>query len=213
MTRATPDQSKIAIINGDVLTVVKIATELNWTPIREQSIARILYLASVLYSFRFRDKVNPFANDYNFSVDATGPYYSLITNSLIFLQVNNYVTKINKNEIALGNNLEVELAILPNYSEKANWLKTIFYLIGVYGESKIYEFIIRDPQYQQNVKSNTIKTINVGPDNATISALNVFKEAFEEELGTDAAQIDDKEYLKLYFEYVFSKILKGDIEL
>ncbi|RZK27059.1 MAG: hypothetical protein EOO43_00820 [Flavobacterium sp.] len=207
------DQAKVAKINGDILTIVNIASELNWDPIREQSISRILYLSSVLFSFRYENKDNPFAYDYNFSVDASGPFYSLITNSIVFLETNRYITRRNRNEISIGANKGVDLSTLPNYNEKSEWLKTIFYIIGIYGESKIYEFIIRDPQYQENVHTNAIKPINIGPDNSTVITLRSFKRTFEEELGQDASQIDDKEYLELYFEYVFSKIIKGDVEL
>jgi len=213
MNSTTSEQFHLYNINEDVLTVVNIATELNWVPIREQSISRILYLASVLYSFRFRNQDNPFVKDYHFSVDASGPFYSLIKNSLIFLEANDYIKRESKNEISLGINNTINLNKLPNHETKAKWLRSIFYIIGVYGESKIYEFIIRDPQYQQNLNSNTLKDINIGPNNETVATLSTFKEAFEEELKEEAEQIDDKEYLELYFEYLFSKIIKGDVQL
>lgn len=212
MQKSNDKDAVIARINGDIITVMKYAENIGWKPIREQSISRILYLSSVLFSFRHGKEKNPFADDYHFSIDATGPFYALINNSMIFLESNGYIEKIKKNEFKIGSAEIPEINKLPDYDPKSNWLQSVFYILGIYGESRIYEFIIRDPQYQEHLQSNDIKELNLDRDNKTIKFLNEFKQTFEETLGKDSEKIDDKEYLELYFEYIFSKVLKGDIE-
>jgi hypothetical protein len=73
--------------------------------------------------------------------------------------------------------------------------------------------VIRDPQYQDNIERNLITEIDVSAANLSTVALNQFKASFEETLGSKAERIDSKEYLELYFDYVFSKVLKGEIRL
>lgn len=212
MQKSTDKEAVVARINGDIITVMQYAEVIGWKPIREQSISRTLYLSSVLYSFRHGEENNPFSDDYHFSIDATGPFYSLINNSMVFLESNGYIERVDKNGFNIGQAKVIDISKLPDYEIKSGWLKSIFYILGLYGESRIYEFIIRDPQYQEHLQSNDIKELNLDRDNKTIKFLNEFKKTFEETLGKDSEKIDDKEYLELYFEYIFSKVLKGDLE-
>ncbi len=213
MQKSTDKDAIVARINGDILTIINLADDIGWKPIHEQSISRILYLASVLYAFRHTEGQNPFSDDYHFSIDATGPFYYLINNSLAYLESNDFIIRENKNKITIGDNKLKELNILPDYDSKKIWLGILFYILGIYGESRIYEFIIRDPEYIEHLQTNKLKELNTNRYNKTVTFLNEFKKTFEETLGQKANQIDDKEYLELYFEYVFGKVLKGEIEL
>jgi|GEM_PF-540209 len=200
-------------IRGDIVTLIDLALSIGWEGVREPSISRILYLAGVLYSFMYSDKRNPFSEHYHFSVEPTGPYSNDVKSSITFLDSNEYISRIKENIYALGTNPLPHISTLPDHEIKKQWMKTILYILGTYGEGKIYEFVIRDPQYQDNMERNLISEINIGPDNESLRTLNQFKSSFEESLGTKAKQIDANKYLELYFEYVFSKVLKGEIKL
>ncbi len=205
----------LSSINADIVTLIKLTSDIGWDRIRKLSIYRILYLSSVLYSFKNPGKENPFIESYHFDIDSTGPYCQDINNSLTFLESNEYLKK-DDNTFTLNTERLSDLADLSQIQDqekKEEWLKTIIHILGIYGENKIYDFVIRDPQYQDHIARNVPKELNIDMDNKTIEVLNSFKGAFEKTLGKDAEQIDDKEYLELYFEYVFSKVLKGDIEL
>ena len=75
---------------------------------------------------------------------------------------------------------------------------------------KIYEFIFRDPEYQTTIKSNTQQGLNTDLNNETVKTLKSFQEAFEETLTEQKEKLSSQTYLELYFEYVFSKILKRE---
>lgn len=200
--------NEIYEINFDILTIVRFAKEFSWRGIRENSIARILYLASVLHAFRNDTTPNPFS-PYTFSVDSEGPFFSLIPNSLIFLESNQYI-KRESNKIYLGSEKPPKGVINTTIRDK--WIKMIFYILAIYGEGKIYEFIIRDPEYQSKLAANTIKEIDISPTNQTVLFLKTFKNAFETELGSELKKVSDQKYLELYFDYLFSKVIKGSIQ-
>ncbi|MFX0549531.1 hypothetical protein ACOAKC_09345 [Hathewaya histolytica] len=207
-------KEKIGNVNGDILALLEITEKIGWNGVRKISIFRIMYLASVLYSFRYPRKKNPFAYDYVFVVSLLGPYCDVIDNSLIYLQINEYV-KVDKDEFyKLSTNSMPELKKLPNFDVKSEWLKVIVYILGIYGEEKVYDFVFRDPEYQEKVQTNSIKNINIEKGNKTYNNLINFKKAFEEWFMKSEIEYknNDKKYLELYFEYVFSKILKGDME-
>jgi hypothetical protein len=79
-------------------------------------------------------------------------------------------------------------------------------ILGKYGENKIFSFIVNDPQYDQSVKANLNSEINTNPENNTLKVLNDFKKAFEDTL-EDTSSISKEEYISLYFDYLFSKII------
>lgn len=206
------DKSTLTTVNSDILSLANITSKIGWDSIRENSVFRILYLATVLYSFMHPDKQNPFSKVYHFDIDVTGPYSEEIKKSLVFLESNDYLTRY-ENKFKVNFDRSVNLASIETEREKEDWFKIIIHLLGLYGESKIYDFVIRDPQYQDYLERNVPKELNTTEDNETIKLLTRFRKSFEKALGDKANIIDDKEYLKLYFEYVFSKILKGEIEL
>jgi hypothetical protein len=206
---------KIFRASGDILTIMNFTLKLGWNEIRELSIYRILYLSSVLYSFKYPERRNPFIDDYSFIVSLRGPYSEVIEKSLIYLLTNHYIKKVctNNDQYILDVNKN-ELTYMPGYQEKNEWLEIIIYILGVYGEDKIYDFIFRDPEYQDSIARNSQKELNLTPSNQTHQTLMKFKELFEKAMNeeNDVIELDDKAYLNMYFEYVFSKILKGEGE-
>lgn len=204
----------IGRINADIYTAIELSYTVGWDGIRPISIYRILYLASILYSFKHEDKKNPFLQDYNFSISLRGPYYEGIEKSLNYLLVNRFILlDEDTNLYKLGKRKIGDFSKMSAYIEKREWLTTVIYILGIYGEDKIYDFIFRDPEYQQNLLKNSQKPINLDKNNVTIEVLNRFKNAFESRLDKNSFQLDAVKYLKMYFEYVFSVILKGEAEL
>ena len=95
-------------------------------------------------------------------------------------------------------------------TERIDWIKQVLYILAIYGENKIYEFIFRDPEYQNNLKSNTNKSLNINSNNETIDTLKRFEKAFKDSFSGEIQNITSQRYLELYFEYVFGKILKRE---
>ena len=93
-------------------------------------------------------------------------------------------------------------------TERINWIDSILLILGKYGENKIFGFIVNDPLYDVSVKSNLPSEIQVTSENETLLVLNDFKKAFEDTL-PDTNSISKEEYISLYFDYIFSQIIKG----
>ena len=210
MEKETNDKHDQYIIYTDILAIFKLASDIQWKEVRQNSIYRILYLSSVLYSFRYPDKDNPFSI-YKFSVDPTGPYDSNISGALDFLIKDEYITRTSGDDVfGLGKNSSDDVFKIDIGQERFEWLKQVMYILGIYGENKIYEFIFRDPEYQTTIKSNTQQGLNTDLNNETVKTLKSFQEAFEETLTEQKEKLSSQTYLELYFEYVFGKILKRE---
>ncbi|WES96508.1 hypothetical protein P2W68_16875 [Chryseobacterium arthrosphaerae] len=198
------------LINVDILSIFEFGRTIEWNTIRENSIYRILYLSSVFYSFRYPENSNPF-NMYNFSVNINGPFDSNVSTSINFLLKDDYIVRAEGNDVfRLGSNKIDDSFNADFSSERRDWIKQITYILGIYGENKIYEFIFRDPEYQDNLKSNTQKSLNITEDNKSIETLKQFEKAFRDSLGEEVRNLVPQRYLELYFEYVFGKILKRE---
>jgi hypothetical protein len=198
------------LIYTDILAVVNLGSDIGWQEIRRNSIFRILYLSSVLFSFRHSEISNPF-NIYKFTLDSNGPYDSNISSAIDFLVKDDYIKRVSGDDVyKLGMNSGREVFNINLGQERYNWIKQVMYILGIYGENKIYDFIFRDPQYQNTIKSNTQQGLNTDVNNETIKTLQSFQGAFEETLKTKSAKISSQTYLELYFEYIFSKILKRE---
>ena len=195
----------------DILISINLALEIAWDGIREYSLHRLLYLANVLYSFMFDDDQNPFNDDYDFIPELRGPYSNVINRSLNFLLSNKYL-KFDEynNKYSLGTNPIPEISKTPNYPKREKWIGIVIYILGIYGENKIYDFVFRDPSYLDNVKRLSTKSLDLSPKNKTIEFLKKFKSAFEKTLNVAEDKLDNRSYIELYFRYVFSKIIKGD---
>lgn len=198
------------IISGDVYLTIKGMKNVGWRALRQSSINRILYVASVVYSFRFPDEKNLFEDNYHFVITLSGPEEATIQAALINLQSNEVIIRGEEgyyiNKIDQDNGFEN----LPLFDIKKNWIEDMAYIIGIYGEDKIYDFIFRDPEYRISSKSNSERLLDIGSSNETVKFLNGFKHAFEEKIGRGEPVLDNRKYLELYFEYVFGNILRGE---
>ncbi|MEL1254077.1 hypothetical protein AAEO57_09845 [Flavobacterium sp. DGU38] len=190
--------------NNDIVGLMISIKNIGWTSIREQSIQRTLYLTKVLYSFVSNGENNLF-EEYHFSVSIAGPYSELIKRSILDLRVREILIEDSEGNIQIGNK-DFQLSGDGN---KFKWLKTIVYILGLYGESKIFSFTINDPLYKEAIETNSQKELDTSPENKTVKVLNSFKTAFEETLES-VSNISKEEYLELYFEYIFSKIILRD---
>ena len=191
--------------NDDIIGLMKLVKNIGWLSIREQSIQRTVYLTKVLYTF-ISEKNDYHYEYYTFSVRIAGPYSSLVNRSIIDLKTREVLEEDKEGNIKL---IDLKYSIDED-SEKYKWLKIIIHILGLYGESKIFGFTINDPLYREGVETNTQKTLNTSSlENKTIKVLNEFKFAFEETL-KDVSQISKEEYLELYFEYIFSKIITNE---
>jgi hypothetical protein len=192
----------------DIYQLMKKLNSVGWKSIRESSINRIMYLAAVLYSFRYPNEDNILQSQYRFSVTLSGPEDAEIENALINLQSNDVIKQTEEGyQICPG----AEFALAEQFNDKKQqWFDDIAYIIAIYGEDKIYDFIFRDPEYRETLQGNSVYNLNIGCDNATVKFLNSFKDAFEEKIQTKEDALDNRQYLELYFEYVFGKILRGE---
>lgn len=203
---------KLDDIKTDITILLSNAQKIGWESLKENSIHRILYLCSILYPFKYNTKINPFRNTYEFSIDLKGPHCNDIDKAIVSLEsffiINNFNNSLNINTQYIPPAIEKS----PNYELKKEWIVTILYILFSYGESKIYDFVFEDPEYQYKLLSNTSNTLNLGNNNETNLNLKIFKSAFEKSLAgqIDLSKIDQEKYLTLYFDYVFSKILKGE---
>ncbi|MGH1385111.1 hypothetical protein [Kordia sp.] len=187
--------------NDDIIDLMKLIKSIGWKSIREQSIQRMFYLTKVLYAFVNENSTNPY-EDYHFSVSISGPYSDLLNRSILDLKVREAVEESQEGDIKL---IDQNYKFSKN-ENKIEWQKIIVYIIGLYGESKIFSFTINDPLYKEAIETNSQKELNTSPENITVKVLNDFKSAFEETL-ENVSEISKQEYLELYFEYVFSKII------
>lgn len=192
----------------DIYQLINKLTEIGWKTIRESSINRIIYLSAVLYTFRYPEEKNIFQGDYNFSVTLSGPEDAEIEKALVNLESNEVLEHTELGYVLCE---EKNVSFTTSHSErKGEWFDDITYIIGIYGEDKIFDFIYRDPEYRKSLDGNSIYNLNLGKDNATVDFLNSFKEAFEKKLNDRREVLENKKYLELYFEYVFGKILRGE---
>ena len=198
--------SEIMLKSGDIYQLISKLTKIGWKSIRESSINRIIYLSAVLYSFRYPDDNNIFECDYKFSVTLSGPEDAEIEKALINLESNEI---LEHTELGYALCLGKTFAIFQS-ERKEEWFDDIAYIIGIYGEDKIFDFIYRDPEYRKSLKGNSTYNLNLGKGNATVEFLNSFKEAFEKKIVDKQMVLENKKYLELYFEYVFGKILRGE---
>lgn len=205
-------QEQLFRINGDVMSILKSGNDIGWQSINSLTINRVVYLSGVLYSFKFPAIKNPFATDYSFEVNYKGPHDERIIDSLIFLDSREYIIRNDQGEYSI--NPETELAEADSDEVKrAEWMKIIMYILVLHGFDKIYEFVIRDPEYQDSIEGQRIKPLKLTKDNSTIEFLNRFKSDFERALDKESSELSSQKYLELYFEYIFSRIAKGELDL
>ena len=200
--------SERMIKSGDIYQLMMRLAAIGWKNIRESSINRLMYLSAVLYSFRYPNEDNLFQREYRFDVTLSGPEDSGIENALVNLESNDVIEHTEEGYSLCKNASFSFLASSEN--KKIEWFENIAYIVGIYGEDKIYDFIFRDPEYRRSLQGNSTYNLNIGNNNATVIFLNSFKSAFEEKIENMEDRLDNRKYLELYFEYVFGMILRGE---
>lgn len=194
------ERDALMLANADIMTIIAHAKKNGWDTISYNSLQRVVYMMKVLYSFNHDDE-NVFSL-YHFSVSIFGPYSELVDKSLTFLLSSQRLLGDREGDVCL-NSMDGVNAVAE---DKLKWIDTILLILSRYGESKIFSFIVNDPQYEQSVKANINSEINTNPENDTLKVLNDFKRAFEETL-EDTSSISKEEYISLYFDYLFSQII------
>ena len=194
------ERDALMLANADIMTIIAHAKKIGWDTISYNSLQRVVYMMKVLYSFNHDDE-NVFSL-YHFSVSIFGPYSELVDKSLTFLLSSQRLLGDREGDVRLISMDGVDAVA----EDKIKWIDTILLILSRYGESKIFSFIVNDPQYEQSVKANINSEINTNPENDTLKVLNDFKMAFEETL-EDTYSISKEEYISLYFDYLFSQII------
>lgn len=189
--------------NADLMTIIAHAKRIGWDTVSYNSLQRVVYMMKVLYSFNHEDE-NVFKL-YHFNVSLFGPYSELVEKSLTFLLTSQRLLGDKEGDVRLNSMDGVDALS----EDKIKWIDTILLILGKYGESKIFSFIVNDPQYEQSVKANLSSEINTNPENDTLKVLNDFKKAFEETL-EDTSSISKEEYISLYFDYIFGQIINKE---
>lgn len=186
--------------NEDIITISTIAKSIGWGAVSEQSFQRVLYLVQILYSFKHVGE-NIFSY-YHFIVTTFGPYSDLIERSLVFMKSS---SSLREEEGGLCLNTKKKI---PYNNDKVEWLKTVLYMLGKYGEKRLFGFIVNDPSYENATQTNNVGGIDTSSsESETLKTLNDFKVAFEQTI-EDTSAISDEKYIELYFEYIFSQIIK-----
>ena len=186
--------------NEDIITITTIAKSIGWGAVSEQSFQRVLYLVQILYSFKHVGE-NIFSY-YHFIVTTFGPYSDLIERSLVFMKSS---STLREEEGGLCLNTKKQI---PYNKDKVEWLKSVLYMLGKYGEKRLFCFIVNDPSYENATQTNNVGGIDTSSsESETLKTLNDFKVAFEQTI-EDTSAISDEKYIELYFEYIFSQIIK-----
>ena len=150
---------------------MKILTNIGWKSIRETSINRIIYLSAVLYSFRYPDESNIFKEDYMFTITLSGPEDPDIENALVNLESNDVIAQ-SEEGYKVSDNASFSFKAKQDL-RKTEWFEDIAYIVGIYGEDKIYDFIFRDPEYREALQGNSISQINEVMENYARQNINI----------------------------------------
>jgi len=193
-------REELMMANSDIMTIIAHAKKIGWDTVSINSMQRVIYLMKVLYSFNHEEE-NEFSY-YHFSISLFGPYSELAYRSILFLLSSQRLLGEKDGDVSLNSSDGVDSVS----DTKIKWIDTILLILGKYGESKVFSFIVNDPLYEQSVKANLSSEINTNPENDTLKVLNDFKSAFEETL-EDTSSISKEEYISLYFDYLFSQII------
>ena len=197
------NKDELVKVNIDIMTIAAHARKIGWETISVSTLQRFIYLLKVLYSFINSSEKNLF-NQYHFNVTTFGPYSELIYRSVVFLLSTRRIEGDMDGDVKIISKDGVD----EMDTERINWIDSILLILSKYGENKIFGFIVNDPLYDVSVKSNLPSEIQVTSENETLLVLNDFKKAFEDTL-PDTTSISKEEYISLYFDYIFSQIIKG----
>ncbi len=198
------DNKELYSANEDIMAISYYGKEIGWENIAELTFHRVLYLTKVLHVFLQTDSISLF-DYYHFTAVINGPYSVQVNNALVYL--------ISSEKLLENDDLYTfnsDKSILANFSEqKLSWIRFVMLLLGKYGEDKIFGFIINDPAYDNAVKTNRNTELIASSESLTVKVLNKFKLSFEKTLDQELS-LSDEQYIDLYFEYLFGKIIKGN---
>ena len=201
----------------DILLVFEHSTKNNWKAISTKTIIRILYFSIAFNKFFNQTNPIPFSDTYDFYIDTSGLNMNDISFLLAEFEHNSLVKKTNINEYILDTNNPNYLEIINEsykrnlFQEKSKWISIVISILAIYGEESIYEFIFRDPEFLMKYKSQDNHNIDISNESETFKILYKFKSAFELELKKrDKRNLSTQQYINLYFDYVFSTIIKKE---
>lgn len=190
--------------NEDILVISYYGKEIGWESIAGLSFHRILYLAKVLYVFRHSEET-PLFDYYHFTAVINGPYSVQVISALAYLSSRDCL--LEKDDQYVFNS---DQSFIDNFpQQKLDWIRFVLLLLGKYGEDKIFGFIINDPAYDNAVKTNSNSELVASSESLTVKVLNKFKTSFETTLDQGVV-LTDEQYIDLYFEYLFGRIIKGN---
>jgi len=203
-----PNKHKRDQMRWDILMLMQITSDYGWQSVKKDSVHRILYLSGVLFHFVNDSESNPFSF-YNFTRRGAGPYDSEIDKALDFLIKDEFIESSDSIEfISSEINVNDGTDLSSEALDRIKWLDLIIQILAIYGEDKIYEFIFRDKEFKELIATNAEKSLNIGPKNATIIFLETFRRDFDTLMKQELSQLGAETYLKLYFDYIFKKILE-----
>lgn len=200
----------IMIISSDVYLTINSMNNKGWKELKPSSINRILYLTAVFYSFLHGTEPNIFENNYKFTITLSGPEDPNVEKALVNLLANEAIGHNDEGYYIQNPDYIASFENYTHFADKVKWIDDISYIIGIYGEEKIYDFVFRDPQYQNSLKTNDLHSLDLSKENETVKFLEQFKREFEQHMKDDE-KLSNRRYLELYFEYIFGKILRGDV--
>ena len=198
----------------DLLFILESAKKIGMPSLRENSLHRIMYFC---YIFDYINIERVFDYIYDFHIDTEGPYCSDIKSILIELQSSEYIV-IAENDSKIDT-FKIDVDVKEYYQKtdamyykKYKWIDTVIKILGLYGEERLFDFIYRDPNIEDIIKSNSTQTIDRELNTLTCNYLNSFKKEFEQYLNEENINmlLDNDKYLEAYFEYIFSQIIRGE---
>lgn len=194
------DFNELIRASEDILSIASTAKRMGWESVSEQSFHRILYLTKTFYAFKHTED-NIF-DYFHFTVTTYGPHSLLVEKSVTFLASGERLKVCQDGTYCINTTED-----LVTNKEKATWIKIILHILSHYGENRIFAFVINDPTYDEAVKTNRHSEIDSSAESKTVMILNSFKSAFESEQDS-ISDLSDEQYIDLYLDFLFSKIIK-----
>lgn len=194
-------EAKIIRAEEIILGLLMQAKQIGWIHMNETTIQRMIYLLQVLYSFKHNGENKFF--DFNFIPTIYGPHSVEIDRAITDAESSERIEKLPEGGYSLCN-----AEYVTKDENILSWIRSLFLILGRYGERNIFGITLQDPEYQHTIQSNSTRVIDSNnPKNQTFYKLQEFKSYFEKEMG-DVSAISDNEFLTLYFEFIFSQIIK-----
>jgi hypothetical protein len=198
-------------ILADIILIFQSSKLAGWEEISHKTISRTLYFVSTLYHYFHKDKNNIF-KDYKFFMEKDYPRLDHLDEYLTTLEGKNIIIKKN-NQFMLNKSMiesHDQYFRVPFFTNRRIWISLVIKILSIYGEDTIYDFIFRDPEFSYNNDRNEYNILmNMDSKSQTYITLEHFHAAFEEALKLQNREsLSIERYVILYFEYIFSTIIK-----